>query len=241
MPQAGHILTDLGGILTWLSVMARSERRVFGKALHLHLMAASPGPSHGCVGVPRFAMSGWCNALKGSPERARSLPFLHRPHPISSILPHTTVSVSATVAAAASSSSTLSRQQQQQHHPAVRHGGDASEWCHCTNRISPPRKHAENKALLLRGSRNTFAWRDPLPMKMSNADIVLNSADRVVKCKCTYACMYPPSLLLASLFCAVIYLLIVKILPQLITTYRSHLLTWSVHLYDWMFFSAMDW
>ncbi len=199
MPQAGHILTELSGILTWLSVMAMS---VFGKALHLHLMAASPGPSHGCVGVPRFAMSGWCNALKGSPERARALsPFLHRPHPTSSILPHTTVSVSAAVAAAAaSSSSTLSRQ----HHPAVRHGGDASEWCHCTNRISPPRKHSENKALLLRGGRNTFAWRAPLPMKMSNADIVLNSTDRIVKCKCTYACMYPPSLLLASLFCAVI-------------------------------------
>lgn len=199
MPHAGHILTDLSGISSWLSVMAMSERCVLGKALHLHLMAASRSPFTRVRGSSPLRHVGVVQrAERISRALALSLLSLYRPHPISSILPLTTVSVSAAEAAAASSSSTLSRQQQQQHHPAVRHGGDASEWCHCTNRISPPRKHAENKALLLRRGRNTFAWRHPLPMKMSNADMVLNSTDRVVKCKSTFP---PASLLPASLSC----------------------------------------
>lgn len=153
---------------------------------------------------------------------ARALSLFSPPPPPQQLHPppHDSLSLSS------SSSSSIVLIHPQQQHPAVRHGGDASEWCHCTNRISPPRKHAENKALLLRGGRKTFAWRDPLPMKMSNTDMVLNSTDRIVKCKSTF----PPSLLPASLFCAVTYALIVKILPQLITTYRPHLLMWSVHL-----------
>lgn len=197
MQHAGHIRTDLSGISTWLPVMALNERRLLGKALHLHLMAASRSPFTWVRGSSPLRHVGVVQrAERISRARALSLLSLNRPHPISFILPLTTVSVSA--AATASSSSTLSRQQQQQqHYPAVRHGVDASKWCHCTNRISPSGKHAENKALLLRGGRNTFAWRHPLPMKMSNADMVLNSTDRVVKCKCTFR----PSFLPASFFC----------------------------------------